>query len=140
MTQVGEHEVVIEVGARALDKWEARAMRRDILLAMALAHLGLASEAFEAPGHVRGASPVCYDAPRWHGLESCVKRMLQLVAYAALMRPPWATLFYQPVHRLSPPPASCTQAYAKACALSGSQVRAAEGSRGADGGARALQA
>ena len=49
---MGEHEVVLEVGARALDKWEARAMRRDILLAMALAHLGLASEAFEAPGHV----------------------------------------------------------------------------------------
>jgi len=30
-------------------------MRRDVLLAMALAHLGLASEAFEAPGHVRAA-------------------------------------------------------------------------------------
>jgi len=52
---VGEHEVVLEVGARALDRWEARAMRRDVLLAMALAHLGLAAEAFEAPGHVRAA-------------------------------------------------------------------------------------
>lgn len=92
MAQVGEHEVVVEVGARALDKWEARAMRRDILLAMALAHLGLASEAFEAPGHVRGASPVCYDEPRWHGLKS-VKGMPQLVAYASLMRPPQVTLF-----------------------------------------------
>ncbi|KAK9845219.1 hypothetical protein WJX81_000406 [Elliptochloris bilobata] len=52
LQEVGEHEVVLEVGARALDKWEARGMRPDILLAMALAHLGLASEAFEAPGHV----------------------------------------------------------------------------------------
>ena len=46
--QVGECDVVLEAGAKALEKWEARSMRRDILLAMALAHLGLASDALEA--------------------------------------------------------------------------------------------
>ncbi len=46
--QVGEHEVVLEAGRKALEKWEARAFRRDILYAMSLAHLGLASEALRA--------------------------------------------------------------------------------------------
>ena len=46
--QVGEHEVVLEAGRKALEKWEARAFRRDILYAMTLAHLGLASEALRA--------------------------------------------------------------------------------------------
>ena len=46
--QVGEHEVVLEAGRKALEKWEARAFRRDILYAMTLAHLGLASEALKA--------------------------------------------------------------------------------------------
>ena len=51
--QVGECEVVLEAGARALEKWEARSLRRDILFACALAHLGLASDALEAREQVR---------------------------------------------------------------------------------------
>ena len=51
--QVGEHEVVLEAGSKALEKWEARAFRRDILYAMSLAHLGLASEALKAKDHVQ---------------------------------------------------------------------------------------
>lgn len=46
--QVGEHDIVLEYGSKALEKWEARSMRRDILFAMAMAHLGLASDALEA--------------------------------------------------------------------------------------------
>ncbi len=46
--QVGECDIVLEYGSKALEKWEARSMRRDILFAMALAHLGLASDALEA--------------------------------------------------------------------------------------------
>ncbi len=40
--------MVLEAGRKALEKWEARAFRRDILYAMTLAHLGLASEALKA--------------------------------------------------------------------------------------------
>ena len=40
--------MVLEAGRKALEKWEARAFRRDILYAMTLAHLGLASEALRA--------------------------------------------------------------------------------------------
>ena len=40
--------MVLEAGSKALEKWEARAFRRDILYAMSLAHLGLASEALKA--------------------------------------------------------------------------------------------
>ena len=40
--------MVLEAGRKALEKWEARAFRRDILYAMTLAHLGLASEAVKA--------------------------------------------------------------------------------------------
>lgn len=50
--QVGEFDIVLEHGNRALEKWEARSMRRDILFAMSLAHLGLASEALEAKDKV----------------------------------------------------------------------------------------
>ena len=50
--QVGEHEIVLEAGEKALEKWEARAFRRDILYAMALAHLGLASEALRGKEQV----------------------------------------------------------------------------------------
>ncbi len=62
--QVGECDVVLEAGAKALEKWEARSMRRDILLAMALAHLGLASDALEAKEQARlyacmHAQPLC---------------------------------------------------------------------------------
>lgn len=53
MRQVGEHEVVLEAGRKALEKWEARAFRRDILYAMSLAHLGLASEALRAKEQAR---------------------------------------------------------------------------------------
>ncbi|CAL5227691.1 g10699 [Coccomyxa viridis] len=52
LQEVGEHEVVLEAGRKALEKWEARAFRRDILYAMSLAHLGLASEALRAKEQV----------------------------------------------------------------------------------------
>lgn len=52
--QVGEHDVVLEAGRKALEKWEARAFRRDIMYAMVLAHLGLASEALRAKEQVHG--------------------------------------------------------------------------------------
>ena len=55
--QVGEHEVVLEAGRKALEKWEARAFRRDILYAMSLAHLGLASEALRAKEQARPCLP-----------------------------------------------------------------------------------
>ena len=45
--QVGEYDIVIEVGQRVLDTWESRQFRRDVLLSMALAHCGLASDDFE---------------------------------------------------------------------------------------------
>ncbi|KAK9906858.1 hypothetical protein WJX75_009282 [Coccomyxa subellipsoidea] len=48
LQEVGECDIVLEYGSKALEKWEARSMRRDILFAMALAHLGLASDALEA--------------------------------------------------------------------------------------------
>ncbi|CAL8462399.1 g1932 [Coccomyxa elongata] len=48
LQEVGEHDIVLEYGSKALEKWEARSMRRDILFAMAMAHLGLASDALEA--------------------------------------------------------------------------------------------
>ena len=45
--------MVLEAGRKALEKWEARAFRRDILYAMSLAHLGLASEALRAKEQAR---------------------------------------------------------------------------------------
>ncbi len=45
--QVGEYDTVIEVGQRVLETWESRQFRRDVLLSMALAHCGLASDEFE---------------------------------------------------------------------------------------------
>ncbi|EIE24067.1 hypothetical protein COCSUDRAFT_65723 [Coccomyxa subellipsoidea C-169] len=48
LQEVGECDIVLEYGSKALEKWEARSMRRDVLFAMALAHLGLASDALEA--------------------------------------------------------------------------------------------
>jgi hypothetical protein len=52
IAQVGEYSVVIEVGSKLLDTWESRHFRRDILLSMALAHCGLAAEAFSAGNQV----------------------------------------------------------------------------------------
>ncbi len=43
---MGENEVVLGVGAAALERWEAGPHRRDITLAMALSHCSLAREAF----------------------------------------------------------------------------------------------
>lgn len=45
--QAGEVEAVLELGERVLDTWESRALRRDILLSMALAHCNLATRALE---------------------------------------------------------------------------------------------
>lgn len=57
--QVGEHDIVLEYGSKALEKWEARSMRRDILFAMAMAHLGLASDALEAKEEVSCSKATC---------------------------------------------------------------------------------
>lgn len=46
LPQVGENEVVLGIGAAALERWEAGPHCRDITLAMALAHCSLAREAF----------------------------------------------------------------------------------------------
>ena len=47
LLQAGEVEAVLELGERVLDTWESRALRRDILLSMALAHCNLATRALE---------------------------------------------------------------------------------------------
>ncbi|KAK9818230.1 hypothetical protein WJX72_009142 [[Myrmecia] bisecta] len=52
LQEVGEFDLVIEVATQVLLKWESRAFRRDILLSMALAHCGTASEAFGAKDQV----------------------------------------------------------------------------------------
>lgn len=44
--QVGEFDLVIAMGTRLLEKWESRGFRRDILLSMALAQCGLATDTF----------------------------------------------------------------------------------------------
>ena len=44
--QVGEFDLVISLGTKLLAKWESRPFRRDVLLSMALAQCGLASEVF----------------------------------------------------------------------------------------------
>jgi hypothetical protein len=54
--QVGEFDIVLDVGSKVLEKWEARSMRRDILFAMALAHCGLATEALDAKDKVFAAA------------------------------------------------------------------------------------
>ncbi len=50
---------MLEYGSKALEKWEARSMRRDVLFAMALAHLGLASDALEAKEKVSHQPHLC---------------------------------------------------------------------------------
>eukprot|EP00891_Asterochloris_glomerata_P007485 jgi/Astpho2/7485/Aster-x1440 len=44
MQEVGEFDLVISLGTKLLAKWESRPFRRDVLLSMALAQCGLASE------------------------------------------------------------------------------------------------
>ena len=44
--QVGEFDLVISLGTKLLAKWDSRPFRRDVLLSMALAQCGLASEVF----------------------------------------------------------------------------------------------
>ena len=51
---------MLEAGSKAMEKWEARALRRDILYAMSLAHLGLASEALKAKEQVRSHPNPCH--------------------------------------------------------------------------------
>ena len=46
LLQVGEFDLVISLGTKLLAKWESRPFRRDVLLSMALAQCGLASEVF----------------------------------------------------------------------------------------------
>lgn len=44
--QVGEYDLVVAMGTNLLEKWESRAFKRDILLSMALAQCGLATDTF----------------------------------------------------------------------------------------------
>ncbi len=55
-SQVGEFDIVLEVGGKVLEKWEARSMRRDILFAMALAHCGLATKSLDGKDKVRACA------------------------------------------------------------------------------------
>jgi len=43
---VGEYDLVLAMGTKLLEKWESRGFRRDILLSMALAQCGLATDTF----------------------------------------------------------------------------------------------
>jgi hypothetical protein len=45
--QAGEVDAVLKLGERVLETSESRALRRDILLSMALAHCNLATRALE---------------------------------------------------------------------------------------------
>ncbi len=49
---MGYYDLTLDIGAKVLDRWEARQFRRDILLSMALAQCGLAGEAFEGKDQV----------------------------------------------------------------------------------------
>lgn len=60
LVQVGEYDIVLDIGGRVLEKWEARSMRRDVLFAMALAHLGLATDALDAKDKVPIRSTLLY--------------------------------------------------------------------------------
>ena len=44
--QVGEYDLVVAMRTKLLEKWESRGFRRDILLSMALAQCGLATDTF----------------------------------------------------------------------------------------------
>lgn len=44
--QVGEYDLVVAMGTKLLQTWESRIFRRDILLSMALAQCGLATDTF----------------------------------------------------------------------------------------------
>ncbi len=44
--EVGEYDLVLAMGTKLLEKWESRGFRRDILLSMALAQCGLATDTF----------------------------------------------------------------------------------------------
>lgn len=44
--QVGDYDLVLAMGTKLLEKWESRGFRRDILLSMALAQCGLATDTF----------------------------------------------------------------------------------------------
>lgn len=46
LVQVGEYDLVVAMGTKLLEKWESRGFRRDILLSMALAQCGLATDTF----------------------------------------------------------------------------------------------
>lgn len=65
--QVGEYDLVVAMGTKLLQKWESRIFRRDILLSMALAQCGLATDTFAvqqvtlSPGKLHSGLPyVCY--------------------------------------------------------------------------------
>ena len=71
-SQVGEYDIVIEVGARLLETWESRQFRRDVLLSMALAHCGLAGEHFQRQAVASGCVPSpCVTAPSQSGDQAC---------------------------------------------------------------------
>lgn len=57
--QVGEAEVTLEVGKAALADSKAGPFKRDILLAMALAHCTLASSAFSTQDQASSCHQTC---------------------------------------------------------------------------------
>ncbi|KAL3148377.1 hypothetical protein ABBQ38_013833 [Trebouxia sp. C0009 RCD-2024] len=46
LQEVGEYDLVVAMGTKLLETWESRVFRRDILLSMALAQCGLATDTF----------------------------------------------------------------------------------------------
>jgi hypothetical protein len=54
--QVGESDIVLEAGQKALDMKEAKSFRRDVLLSMALAQCSLAAQAFDTKDEVPTSS------------------------------------------------------------------------------------
>ena len=74
MLQVGEAEVTLEVGKAALSNSKSSPFKRDILLAMALAHCSLASSAFSAQDQV---SPARCIFPQHAVIPKCVHALSQ---------------------------------------------------------------
>ncbi len=56
VVQVGESDIVLEAGQKALDMKEAKPFRSDVLLSMALAQCSLAAQAFDTKDEVSTSS------------------------------------------------------------------------------------
>ncbi len=77
--QVGEYNIVLEVGRRVLETWESRQFRRDVLLSMALAHCGLASDEFEKQAVASGCGLMIQGQPKHTTLASGQTVIIKLV-------------------------------------------------------------